>query len=62
MLRKVRVLQLRLTLSARYVMLWFRTWARPRTEECIPLVDALESPGAGEVPETPRLRRVVSQA
>ena len=61
-LRKVRVLQLRLTLSARYVMLWLRTWARPQTEEPIPLVDVLESAGVEQAPETPRLRRVVSQA
>lgn len=39
MLRRVRILQLRLTLSPRYVLLWLRAFGKPKADFELPLVD-----------------------
>jgi thioredoxin-like negative regulator of GroEL len=57
MLRRVRLLQLRLTLSLRYVYLWIRAFGETEFEPSIPQRD----PVPVETRESPRLRRVESR-
>lgn len=42
-LRRVRALQLRLTLSIRYLLLWLRAFSRSQAALALPLVDPVES-------------------
>ncbi len=44
MLRRVRLLQLRLTLSLRYLLLWARTFRRDPSDAALPLVDRVSEP------------------
>ena len=64
LLRKVRWLQLRLTLSIRYVLLWLRTWGSPKEEDLIfldnPFYDEEEEAVEATL-ETPHLREVGSR-
>lgn len=65
MLRRVRLLQLRLTLSLRFAYLWLRTFSETRNgmgnvPGVVPAL-ALDEPFRAEAPDSPRLRRVGSR-
>ena len=53
-LRRVRRLQLRLTLAPRFLLLWLRAFRHTETEATLPLVDRMPA----EEIEIPQLRRV----
>ena len=58
MLRRVRRLQLRLTLSIRYVLLWLRAFNRSQSAEVLPLLESPERGDADASVEKIRLRQV----
>ena len=58
MLRRVRRLQLRLTLSIRYALLWLRACNRSRSAEVLPLLESPERGDADASVEKIRLRQV----
>ena len=49
MLRSVRLLQLRLTLSWRYLYLWMRTFSRGKPDPALPLVDPVSEPARADI-------------